>query len=337
VSHGLVFAKRGFTSPGSTFLRSVARLGATDAWDFVNGVWLRDGRVTSDPGLTVTRASVGTAETADGRIVTFGAGELRRTDKGILVEGARTNLFLNSLVGETQSITVTAAAHTLSFYGTGTITLSGVSTDGPLVGTGAGQRVTLTFTPTAGSLTLTVSGTVEYVQLEVGAFASSWIPTEGASVQRAVDQVTASLSGVDYPLSLFVEIDRIVAAGTTQHCFGIDDGDQTDYAAMTVVTGGQASGVIVASSSTQASGATSNVLAVGAVHKIALRVASNNSRIVADASLGFNDTSVNLPAAPTTARFGLYSNSFNPSFQYIRRAAIFSTALTDAQLQAITT
>jgi hypothetical protein len=81
---------------------------------------------------------------------------------------------LRNLLGEsdtlaTQSRTVTAAQHTLSFRGTGTVTLSGASTSGPLVGTGAGDVVSLTFTPSAGSLTLTVSGTVEVAQLELGA------------------------------------------------------------------------------------------------------------------------------------------------------------------------
>jgi hypothetical protein len=69
----------------------------------------------------------------------------------------------------TQSLTVLAVQHTLSFQGTGTVTLSGVSTSGPLVGTGAADIVSLTFTPTAGSLTLTVTGTVQLAQLETGA------------------------------------------------------------------------------------------------------------------------------------------------------------------------
>lgn len=111
---------------------------------------------------------------------------------GLLIEEARTNLFLNSAVGVTQSATVTAVAHTLSFYGTGTITLSGVSTAGPLVGTGAGNRVTLTFTPTAGSLTLTVTGSVTKVNLEIGLFATSPIVTVGATVTRAADVATIS-------------------------------------------------------------------------------------------------------------------------------------------------
>jgi hypothetical protein len=68
----------------------------------------------------------------------------------------------------TQTVAVTAQERTLSFRGTGTVTLSGASTAGPLVGTGADDIVSLTFTPTAGSLTLTVSGTVNDAMLELG-------------------------------------------------------------------------------------------------------------------------------------------------------------------------
>ena len=84
-------------------------------------------------------------------------------------DGGRRNLLTNTDSMSTQSVTVTAAQHTLSFQGTGTVTLSGVSTSGPLVGTGAANVVSLTFTPTAGSLTLTVSGSVTFAQLELGA------------------------------------------------------------------------------------------------------------------------------------------------------------------------
>jgi len=78
------------------------------------------------------------------------------------------NLLIATATLATQSVAVTAAEHTLSFRGTGTVTLSGASTAGPLVGTGSGDIVSLTFTPSAGALTLTVSGTVEIAQLELG-------------------------------------------------------------------------------------------------------------------------------------------------------------------------
>ena len=115
-------------------------------------------------------------------------------NEGLLLESeARTNLLLSTATLSTQSATVTAVPHTLSFTGTGTVTLSGVSTDGPLVGTGTGEnnRVNLTFTPTAGTLTLTVSGTVSNAQLEVGSTPSSYMPsnatTQGSRAAQTLD------------------------------------------------------------------------------------------------------------------------------------------------------
>lgn len=100
----------------------------------------------------------------------------------------RRNLLNATATLSTQSVTVTAVAHTLAFTGTGTVTLSGVSTDGPLVGTGASNRVTLTFTPTAGSLTLTVTGSVTLAQLEIGATATAY--------QAVVSQYDITEAGV---------------------------------------------------------------------------------------------------------------------------------------------
>ena len=111
-------------------------------------------------------------------------------NEGVLIESAAaTNFLLNSGTLATQSVTVTAVPHTLHFTGTGTVTLTGASTAGPLVGTGTGEenRTSLTFTPTAGSLTLTVSGTVSVAQLEVGSVPTSHIPTAGATATRAAE------------------------------------------------------------------------------------------------------------------------------------------------------
>ena len=95
------------------------------------------------------------------------------------VGGVRNELVSTDTLA-TQDVTVTAAQRTLSFKGTGTVTLSGASTAGPLVGTGAEDIVSLTFTPTAGTLTLTVTGTVEEAQLELGAARTNY-QTVGSS------------------------------------------------------------------------------------------------------------------------------------------------------------
>jgi hypothetical protein len=170
------------------------------ALDFTTGVL--------DSRVTITRTgNTATVTNSSGVIVGINA-NLPRFDydpttlvcKGILIEEARTNLLLNSLIDGvslvTQLVTTTAVAHTLSFYGTGTIVLSGTSV-ATVVGTGAyPSRQTLTFTPTAGVLTLTVTGTVQFAQLEVGLFATSFIPTAATAVTRNSDSV--SMTGTNF-------------------------------------------------------------------------------------------------------------------------------------------
>lgn len=109
--------------------------------------------------------------------------------KGFLAEGPRTNDVLNSAVMVTQDISVGVMARTVSFTGTGNITLSGTFS-ATLFGTGTNDKVSLTYTPTTGTLTLVVSGDVKFAQDEIGEFASSWIPTSGSPVIRQIDLLT---------------------------------------------------------------------------------------------------------------------------------------------------
>jgi hypothetical protein len=143
--------------------------------------------------LNVTRATSATRVNANGLIETVASNVPRIDHTGggcpsILVEGQRTNLLLNSETVATQTINVTAVAHTISFYGSGTITLSGVHS-ATIEGTGTACR-TLTFTPTAGNLIITVSGTCTKGQLEAGSYATSYIPTTTASVTRNADLIS---------------------------------------------------------------------------------------------------------------------------------------------------
>lgn len=85
--------------------------------------------------------------------------------------------------------TLTAAAYTLSFKGTGSVTGTG-GWVGTLNGTGATNRVTMTVTATAAAATLTVSGSVTEMQLELGTVATSLIATTTAAVTRNADVLT---------------------------------------------------------------------------------------------------------------------------------------------------
>ena len=154
------------------------------------------------PRITFFRANnTATVTNSSGVIVGINA-NLPRFDfdpttlicKGLLIEETRTNVLLNSLIDgtslSTQLVTVTAAARTLSFYGTGTVVLSGAHS-ATVVGAGAyPTRTTLTFTPSAGVLTLTVTGTVQFAQLETSPIPSSFIPTAATAVTRIADDAT---------------------------------------------------------------------------------------------------------------------------------------------------
>lgn len=167
-----------------------------------------------DPRVTFTRTGNTATVTNSSGVITAINADLPRFDynpvtlapRGLLIEEARTNLLLNSVIAgtnlSTQTVTVTAAAHTISFYGTGQIVLSGAHS-ATIVGTGAyPTRTTLTFTPTAGSLTVTVTGTVQFAQLELGLFASSFIPTDATTKTRNAD--TVSMTGTNFS-SWFVD------------------------------------------------------------------------------------------------------------------------------------
>ena len=309
-------------------------------WDFTTNRALFAGAdvgaVTSTPNWSFTRATVGSAEDLAGNIVQFSSGQIRRTDRGILIEGARTNLFLNSAVGVTQSVTVAAVAHTLSFRGTGTITLTGTSTAGPLVGSGANTRVTLTFTPTAGSLTLTVSGSVTNVQLEEGAFVSSWIPTAGTSVTRNAEILTVSSPGVSFPLSLFALFESAADTGVGQVIFEVDDNTNNERATLRLAIG-LPNAIMADGGVVQSNISIGSALAVGSTAKLAGRFNTNDAQAARDGTLGTADTVATLPTTPTLIRFGEIASGGTSAYGYIRRAAIFNSALTDAALQAVTT
>jgi len=145
--------------------------------------------------MTTTRATTATRVNNTGVVENVATGIPRLdysnslTSPTWLLEPQRTNRVLNSATVVTQTITTTSVANTLSFYGTGTITLSGTFS-GSLVGTGASNRVSLTFTPTVGNLILTVSGSCTNGQLEIGSYATSYIPTTTSTVTRNADLMT---------------------------------------------------------------------------------------------------------------------------------------------------
>jgi hypothetical protein len=255
-------------------------------------------------------------------------------------EQQRTNLVFPSDVATTQTRTVTAVAHTLTFYGTGTVVLSGVAI-ATLTGTGVNDRVALTFTPTAGSLILTVTGTATNWQLEVGAFQSTYIPTTTAAVTRLRDNVT--LTGASALIgqtegTIFLDVDfRSVSTGGIRVFFNLEGSVGSQFSAFSVGTTNNGNNVNYAG--------TAHSLTQGR-HKIVCTYNSttNQSKLFVDgAQRGATGTSAAFLATadrisvlgrinPFTA-FDVDRQQFGGCNQFV----VFKTALTDAQCIELST
>jgi hypothetical protein len=384
------------------------------------------GNVTQATGYSFTRASDGYYTNSDGTLTNFASGALRRGDRGVLIEGSRTNLLLrsqefdnatwtktnstvtanattapdgtttaekviadntNNLHQVDQSVTL-AASTTYTFsahvkkgdYDFAAV-ITGASggavlsqrdavinlTTGALVSeTVAGMtritalangwyRVAVTTAQTSGIgspgfriAPLSTSSYTSYTgdntsgifiwgaQLEAASFPSSYIPTVAASATRAADVLTYT-AGVSYPLSLWAEFERVGDTGGNERVLSLDSGANTDRAEVAVSSADLARYDVVASSASQMSTTIAGALALNTTYKTALRVQTNDSRGALGGTLSTQDTSVTLPASPSVIRVGHLISPTDFVFGHIRRVAVVSSAVSDANLQVMTT
>jgi hypothetical protein len=105
----------------------------------------------------------GTSANLSERIPSYATGNATVIDSDGVLKWRLHNLFLNSAVGATQSVTVVSGAdYTIRFKGTGSITYSGAAS-GTLSGTGASDKVSVEVTASTTTLTCTVSGSITEV------------------------------------------------------------------------------------------------------------------------------------------------------------------------------
>ena len=305
------------------------------------------GTQTLDPRITFTRSTTATFIGSNGLIQTaainaprFDYNPTTLAPLGLLIEEQRVNLLLNSATLTTQNVTVSAVAHTLSFYGTGTVTLSGVSTAGPLVGTGAyPNRVSLTFTPTAGTLTLTVSGSVVSAQLEAGAFATSYIPTVASQVTRTAD--VAVMTGTNFS-SWYNQAESTVYAEYSARNGGraimFDDGSTDNRFEIRFTSNTSQlnswSGNVQQISSLFAPTATG--LPEGVILKSSAGLLLNNAATTANGASPGTDTSCIMPLGLTRVFLGSFQGTATFLNGRISRITYYPRRLSNSELQGVT-
>lgn len=149
--------------------------------------------------------------------------------RGLEINSAAVQLLHGTDALPTQTEAVTAQAYTLSFRGTGSITLSGAHS-ATLAGTGENDLVNLTFTPSAGTLTITPSGTVKHPMLEAGLVPTSYIPNTAGSgtVSRAAETLTIASAKLPYSSTAMSIYMRGLMTYAETGTFGSGSGGQGD-------------------------------------------------------------------------------------------------------------
>ncbi len=300
------------------------------------------------PAITFTRASIGTFFDASGTLQTatndtprFDHDPATGASRGLLIEESRQNSLLNSATLATQSVFIGGVPFTLSFYGTGSVALSGVHS-ATVTGSGASARTVYTFTPSSGSLTLTVTGTVTNAQLEQGAFPTSYIPTTSAAVTRAADSAIVTPISSFYNAAegtLFAEASRTHVAKPVEFAI-FNNEDDAPVANFIALESGVASPEV---QRFQVSGAAVLNYANGAantVYRMAGAYAANDFIGAQNGALTLADTSGTVPTVNRLS-IGMGSTtavaSYNGAQSHIRRIAYWPKRLSNALLQSLTT
>lgn len=130
--------------------------------------------------INFTRAGNATYWDIYGNLQTAAVNELRIEKDGALIEGASTNYLLNYDSPATQTVTMPAGSYTLSVYGSGSAsTPDGTATEGS----------PLTSTTDGSPFQVTVTGTLDYFQIEPKIHETSLIPTTTAPATRPSDDL----------------------------------------------------------------------------------------------------------------------------------------------------
>ena len=254
----------------------------------------------------------------------------------------RTNRFLNSETLATQDVTATAVVHTVSFSGTGTITFSGAHT-GSLVGSGAGDNdiVSVSFTPSAGTVTCTISGTVKYANFEIGTYRSAWIPTVASVETRdaMIPILTGAGSRIGNENGIYMEYLAFSNAESPTISLGEDAAGFTNRLAVRLAQSGNkvslfmtVGGVGQAVIDTPSSTSFPNVW-----NKIAIRQATNDVAIYLNGVSAGTDTSAIPFSGQLTAFRFASSNDVSRFYGRFRELVIFNQPPTNAELEAIST
>jgi hypothetical protein len=176
-------------------------------------------------------------------------------------------------------------------------------------------------------------------QLEVGAFATSYIPTVASQVTRAAD--AASMTGTNFSSwynagqgTLYAEANTPSFA-TTYVFADINNNSTTTYIRQsTASTGTNTQFVISDNSVTTASPGV--IVTLGSYRRMAGAYTADSVQQSVNGSLGTEDTSATIPSGFSQMNIGTRSSGASPVNGTIKKIAYYPLRVTNAQLQGLT-
>jgi beta-glucanase (GH16 family) len=297
--------------------------------------------------ITFSRASSATAFDINGNIITVAANVPRfdydpfsHIPKGLLIEAARTNMVLNSSLLATQDIAVNASQRTLSFFGTGTVTLSNAFS-AVVIGTSPTARTIYSYLPVAGTVTLTVSGTVQYCNDEEGEDYTSWIQTTSSPITRALE--VAEITGTNFSSWYNQAEGTFYVAGAIRDLDGgayrlplsVTDGTDQNRYSMYIDSGTNHSIIAAYNAGAQVSSIDIGNNVAGTDYKQAFSYSTRSINGSKDGAATITGAGATVPVSRMGIgdRVGGVNNTVNNS---IKRIIYFSNQIANNQLQALT-
>jgi len=313
--------------------------------DFAAGIYGSGGLKSNLASeLNLTRSSAASYINSSGALASASIDQPRITHdpsslapQGLLLEPARTNLIVNSDTPAGQVVTVNAAEHFLSFYGSGTVTATGAHV-GTYDGAAAFPDQTLvSFTPTAGDLTLSFSGDVTAPQLEEGASASSYFATSGVAGTRDDDDPSIALGAwYSQTSGTLVFSGTLLYAAANDRLIEMEAGDTSTRLSIlwNSVLGKPQFQVWNAGTLQAAIAPSGNSIALGDPFRVAISYAADDFAISMNGSAAATDTLGTLPTPINTLRLG--RSIWGAQGLTLAESVLYYPArLADAELQAL--
>lgn len=289
------------------------------------------------PQITFTRSSGATSalytDAAAALFTTYTSNQPRLSTLGLLIEQSATNYLLNSGVPATQT-TGSLGTGTYVFFcnGTGSVT----SSLGTATATGVGaitcslgtfQTISVTV---AGTLTFTVSASVNWFDLQGQSFPTSHIVTAGATATRSVDVATApySYGGTGTVFAQYLP----ESTSATSALFSFGAGTPELRTSNNAATTAKIQSLIDGTAALATSAAT---FSNGSVAKVAISFGSGSFPASLNGGTIFTASNATALTLTSTMLLGADSNG-DPLNGWLQQIAVYRQQSSQARLQALT-